>query len=163
LEDREATDYEAKVTVKAGTPHYGYKMHVAVDAEYGVIRDLAFASEDVHDSRLTEQLVPDDQSLVLADKAYYNEDTEQGSGRLSLILYKAFRNRPLDSIKKEFNRMASSMRSRIVRTFGYLKHWAAYSRFGIQENESQALWYRISYTLLSKFQVFTNYSAVSYD
>jgi transposase, IS5 family len=150
--DREATDRDAKFTVKAGKPHYGYKMHVAVDAEYGVIRDLAFTPANVHDRRCTEPLVPDDPSVILADKAYYNEATEQRLGRRSLILYKAFRNRPLDSIKEEFNRMASSLRSRIERTFGYLKHWAGYARvryFGIQANESEAFWRCLSYNLLN--------------
>lgn len=147
----DATDADAKFTVKAGKPHYGYKLHVAVDADHGIIRDLAFTPANVHDSRLTQDLVPDDESAVLADKAYYNKATEQWLGNRSLILYKGVRNRPLDTAKDEFNRLASSVRSRIERTFGYLKHWAGYTRvryFGISANESEAFWRSLSFNLL---------------
>lgn len=149
--DRAPTDADAKFTVKAGKPHYGYKLHVAVDADHGVIRDLAFTPANIHDSKLTKDLVPDDESVVLADKAYYNKATVERLGARNMILYKAFRNRPLSAAKEAFNREASSVRGRIEKTFGYLKHWAGYARvryFGIRANESEAFWRCISFNLL---------------
>ena len=63
-------DPDAGWTKKNGTSHFGYKAHVAVDQDSGLVRQAIMTPADVHDSVKMDALVQGDEAAVYADKAY---------------------------------------------------------------------------------------------
>jgi transposase, IS5 family len=63
-------DPDARLTMKRKKAHFGYKAHLAVDEDSGLVRQAEMTSANVHDSRLGEALVQGDEEAVFADRAY---------------------------------------------------------------------------------------------
>jgi len=61
-------DPEARVTMKRKTVHFGYKAHLAVDEESGLVRQAEMTSANVHDFCLAEALIQGDEQGYFADK-----------------------------------------------------------------------------------------------
>ncbi|WP_255548890.1 transposase [Thermoleptolyngbya sp. PKUAC-SCTB121] len=53
-------DTDARWTKKRGVYHFGYKNHVSIDAEYGLIRQYQVTDAAVHDSQVLGHLLDDD-------------------------------------------------------------------------------------------------------
>ncbi|MBX3401968.1 MAG: IS5 family transposase [Phycisphaeraceae bacterium] len=62
-------DQDASFTSKHGTPHHGYKGHIAADLS-GIVTDYRFGTAKEHDSNHIDDLTRNEQKLVLADSAY---------------------------------------------------------------------------------------------
>jgi IS5 family transposase len=62
-------DPDASFTVKNGETHFGYKAHLAVDEESGVVRQPEMTSADLHDSQRGEAMIQGDEKAHYADKA----------------------------------------------------------------------------------------------
>lgn len=125
----EATqDPEADWNVKAGSDGkrkstYGFKAHVNVD-EDGLIKSTDFTSGSVHDSNCFTDLLDGDESAAYADSAYRSKKHDEwlSSKRIdNRVTKRAYRNRPLTSQDKRFNRTHSGVRSTVERVFGVLK------------------------------------------
>ena len=63
-------DPDASFTVKNDETFFGYKAHLAVDEESGVVRQAEMTSADLHDSQRGEALIQGDEKAYYADKAY---------------------------------------------------------------------------------------------
>jgi IS5 family transposase len=66
-------DPEAGWTKKTGQYHHGYKAHVGMDKDSGLINKVIVTSADIHDSFVTYECVDRDDQEVYADKAYDSE------------------------------------------------------------------------------------------
>ena len=94
----EPTDKEADWTVKRGQPHYGYKLHIGVDEDSGIIRKAVMTPASTHDSRVFDPLLSGDEGAVYADKAYDDKGRMEHlktRGIMPGILKSARRNTPL--------------------------------------------------------------------
>lgn len=130
-EDKEGGDSDAGYTVKKGTPHYGYKAHVAVDEEHTLIRAVSLTAANVHDSREFESIVKGDEEMVIADKAYWSRKHSQWCGERGVangILRKASRGEKLSAAAVRANKLFSSIRSGIEKVFGWWKRSTGYRR-----------------------------------
>lgn len=125
-------DPEADWNVKAGSDGkrkstYGYKAHINVD-EDGLIKSTDYTAGNVHDSNCFTDLLSGDESSVYADSAYRSQAHDEWlSGRQieNRIIKRAYRNKPLDKMDKQFNRLHSGVRCTVERVFGVLKqHYA---------------------------------------
>ena len=67
-------DPDASFTVKNDETFFGYKAHLAVDEESGVVRQAEMTSADLHDSQRGEALIQGDEKAYCADKAYQPVD-----------------------------------------------------------------------------------------
>jgi len=67
-------DPEAGWTKKGGQYHHGYKAHVSMDKESGLINKTKVTSADVHDSQVLLECLDQDDEHVYADKAYDKEE-----------------------------------------------------------------------------------------
>jgi transposase, IS5 family len=124
-------DADADHTVKAGRAHYGYKAHVAVDREHTLIRAVTLTRASVHDSREFETVVKGDETMVMADKAYWSRARSQWCGRKGIangILKRAARGRALKAADLRLNRLFGAVRCRIEKVFGWWKRSAGYRR-----------------------------------
>jgi IS5 family transposase len=61
-------DPQAGWTKKNGKSRFGYKAHVAVDEDSGLVRKAVMTAADVHDSVMGDDLVQGDEQAVYAEK-----------------------------------------------------------------------------------------------
>lgn len=133
-------DPEAGWTKKNGKSHFGYKAHIAVDEDSGLIRQAVLTSADLHDSRMATSLIQGDEGAVYADKAYGSQalrgDLDQ-AGITDGIMYKAARNKPLKTWQKWFNKAVAPLRAGVERSFATMKRWYGYHQvryIGLRRN-----------------------------
>jgi IS5 family transposase len=116
-------DSDARWTKKADKSYFGYKDHIGIDAEYGLIRRYAVTDASVHDSQVLGQLLDEDNQSdeIWADSAYRSaviEETLELMGFESQIHERAYRNHPLTQEQKQTNRDKSKTRARVEHVFG---------------------------------------------
>lgn len=124
-------DPDARITVKRKTSYFGYKAHLAVDEESGLVRQAEMTSANVHDSRLAETLIQGDEQGVFADKAYDSQafrNTLESRGLVDGVAWKARRGHPLEAWQKSFNAWSSSIRCAVERAPATMKRWYGLSR-----------------------------------
>jgi len=143
--DESEIEPEADKTVKRGKPHYGYKMHMAVDVETNIVTAVDVTPASHHDSTVFEQLLDGDEPTVYADKGYEGAERRRWlreNGIEDRIARRAARNHPLTQQAKQINRQWSRIRSRIERKFGEMKLWHGMARMryvGLARGKLQAL------------------------
>ncbi|KIX10779.1 IS5 family transposase [Dethiosulfatarculus sandiegensis] len=133
-----SSDKEAKWTQKGNRFYYGYKVHIAVDAEHGFILAGHATPANRPDCKEMMAVVKkcglEEGSPVFADKGYYGQEYSKAlldEGLFDGIMYKAFKNRPLSEAERKVNRAISRFRGRVERAFGTLKkdHRMARARY----------------------------------
>lgn len=67
-------DPEAGWTKKGGQYQHGYKVHVGMDKDSGLINKTKVTSADVHDSQALLECLDEDDEQIYADKAYDKEE-----------------------------------------------------------------------------------------
>ena len=150
-------DKNAAWTKKGQRYYYGYKIHVATDVRNGFVLSGHATAANVSD---TGELaaVADGAKLakgirVYADKGYTSQKNSEALQERKLkdgIMSKASRNRKLSEREQHRNRLISSVRSIIERTFGTLKHIYGLSRAsytGVGKVEGEFLLCAIAFNL----------------
>jgi len=92
--------------------HYGYKNHAKVDAKSKLIGGYATTPANVHDSKVLEELVDEDDEAVFADSAYQSEASESylhSKDCQNFILFKARRGHPLSEEEQATNKLRSPL------------------------------------------------------
>lgn len=124
-------DKDANFTKKRGKTYYGYKGHIAIDEESQIIRRLEFTKASVHDSNEFDNLVDYTEEAVFADKGYANKKRSKNLESKKIfdgILEKGYRNKPLTQTQRRVNRILSTVRNSIEKTFAFMKNVLGYSR-----------------------------------
>ncbi len=125
-------DPEARFTRKRDKTYFGYKAHLAVDEESGLVRQAEMTSANVHDSRLGEALIQGDEQGYFADRAYDSQAlraTLERRGLVDGIAWKVKHSRyPLEAWQKFHNAWATSIRSGVERAFATMKRWYGMGR-----------------------------------
>ena len=102
---------------------YGFKAHVSVD-EDGLIKSTDYIPGNVHDSNCFTSLLDGDESAAYAESAYASEKHAKwlkAHKVESRIIRRAYRNKPLTTKDKQFNRLHSGTHFTVERVFGVLK------------------------------------------
>ena len=120
-------DLDARWTKMNEQSFYGYKNHVSADAETVIITDYAVTHAAVHDSQGLRDLVGEDNKgeVLFADSAYKSACTDERLEEMGITNYiheKAARNKPLNTLQLEFNRLKSTVRCRIEHIFGCVEN-----------------------------------------
>ena len=125
-------DPDARFTRKRDKTYFGYKAHLAVDEESGLVRQAEMTPANVHDSRLAEALIQGDEQGFFADRAYDSQalrETLERRGLVDGIAWKVKHARyPLEPWQKLHNAWATSIRSAVERAFATMKRWYGMSR-----------------------------------
>lgn len=116
-------DTDARWTKKGDKSYFGYKDHIGIDAEYGLIRRYAVTDASVHDSQVLGQILDEDNESdeIWADSAYRSQEVEEvleWMGFDSHIHERAYRNHPLSEEQKQSNRDKSKTRAKVEHVFG---------------------------------------------
>ena len=114
-------DTDARWTKKNQEVHYGYKNHSKVDAKSKLIDKSVTTPANVHDSQVFKELVDKSDNAVLADSAYYSEESEEyllECGAEEFLMRKGYRNNPLSEAEQKTNKGISKIRVRVEHVFG---------------------------------------------
>ena len=68
------------------THHFGMKAHVGVDASSGLVHTAGVTSGNVHDAKVMDRLVREDDTAVYGDKGYAN-DTKKRAAEAAGVLW----------------------------------------------------------------------------
>ena len=116
-------DTDARWTKKNNMSYFGYKDHISVDVEHGLVRQYSVTDAAVHDSQALADILDEDNEgdEVWADSAYRSVLIEWFLALLnwsSQIHEKGYRNHPLTKQQKENNREKSKVRAKVEHVFG---------------------------------------------
>ena len=132
-----------------GGSHFGYKVHVAVDAGSGLIRKVLMTGAKTNDSEVADQLICGDEGALFADKAYDSAARRELLIRMGIadgIMRRAWwgsvrAGRPDPQLVAR-NQALSKVRYQVERVFAVMKRGYQYRRVryrGLVRNRTQLL------------------------
>lgn len=105
-------DPEAHQVKKGNAWHFGYKAHIGVDKDSGLVHTVEVTSANVHDVTMTSQLLTGEETVVYGDSGYL------GAGKREDAV---IRNQSGKHIHYKFNRRPSQIKVQSVRSQGQIK------------------------------------------
>ena len=146
-----ATDPDATWT-RTGRPpraHFGYKVHLEVDATTGVVRRAVLTPAHVAESEVADALVSGDERAVYGDRAYESAARRQwlrAQGINDRIMHRAHKHQPtLPHWQHRRNTLIAPRRALVEKVFGTLKRSYGYQRVryrGLRRNTVE-LWFKL--------------------
>jgi IS5 family transposase len=125
------SDQDATWTAMKDEPHFGYKAHVAVDQDSGLVRQAILTPANVSDRTPAPHLIQGDERAFYADKGYdgwWLSAKLAERGIADYIMHPNYWRRPLTPHQKARNRMIAPVRAQVERVFATLKQWYGYTR-----------------------------------
>lgn len=148
-----SSDVDARWTVKAGRPYYGYKLHMGTDS-HGFIIGGHITSANYSDTKelfnVISKIPFNRGAFVLADKGYSSAKNRKrliNHGLNDGIMHNA---KKLTLLQKQINSKISGVRCSIERVFGTLKEQYGFHRtkyLGIMKTKGQFLLSAIAFNL----------------
>lgn len=100
-------------SVKKGTAwHFGYKAHVGVDKDSGIVHTVEVTGANEHDSNMTSKLLTGEEDEVYGDSGYLGSDKKDGA---------IVKNSRGKKIKYKINRRPSQSKNNSVRSKAQIK------------------------------------------
>jgi IS5 family transposase len=122
---RSQTDPDASWAKRAkGAAHFGYKLHVGVDAGSGIVRRARLTPANVNEITVGPDLVAGDEASVWADKAYVGPTMAgaiAAAGARNRVQRRRQKNRWLRPSETRRNVLIGRVRGRVEGVFGALK------------------------------------------
>ena len=152
-------DPEAHQVKKGNTWHFGYKAHIGVDAESGLVHTVKGTAANVHDVTQTSSLLTGDEEVAYGDSGYLGavkrEDAMIRNKQGKKIRYKI--NRRPSQIKKlsksgqykakKAERTKSSVRAKVEHVFGVVKRQLKYRKTRYRGLRKQIAKFNIMFAL----------------
>lgn len=110
-------DRDGTYAVKGNNVHYGYKDHIKVDVEHGLIRSIETTTASQHDS--TVDLVENGDGAAYRDRGYFGTPVPKGVE--DKTMQRAVRGQKLNGGQQRRNRAISKIRSPGERPFSVVK------------------------------------------
>ena len=105
-------DPEAHSVKKGNIWHFGYKAHVGVDKDSGLVHHVEVTSANVHDITMLSKLIHGEESAVYGDSGYIGAEKREDA---------IIRNQAGRKIKYKINRRPSQSKQRSVRSQGQIR------------------------------------------
>ena len=129
--------------------HFGYKVHVGVDAGTGLVRRAELTSAKVYESEVADALVSGDERAVYADRAYESGRRRRwlrSMGIKDRIMHRSHKHQSeLPYWQKRRNELINPRRELVEKVFGTLKRSYDYSRVryrGLGPNAVE-MWFKL--------------------
>jgi len=136
-------DPDMSQTKKGNQWYFGMKVHIGVDAKSRLAHTVKTTTAKVHDARMTDDLIREDDKAIFADKGYVSDKRKRAAradGIFWAVKDKRKRGRVLSSSQKKRNRKHGSVRAKVEHVFRVLKCQFAYRKVrykGLVKNEAQ--------------------------
>lgn len=134
--------------------HFGYKAHLGVDADSGLIRTVQLTSAQVNESAVADGLVSGDEGAVYADRAYESQRRRhwlKARGIKDRILHRSHKHQAqLPYWQRRRNALIAPRRAAVEKVFGTLKRSYQYTRVryrGLARNATEWWCKCIAYNL----------------
>ena len=136
-------DPEMSQSKKGNQWYFGMKTHIGVDARSGLVHTAGVTTGKVHDAKVMDNLIREDDRVVFADKGYVNENKKRAARRAGV--YWAVKEKPkagrrLSSSQIKRNRRHGAIRAKVEHVFRVLKCQFGYRKVryrGIEKNGAQ--------------------------
>ncbi len=154
--DKSPADPDAAWTVidRGRRYHFGYKVHLGVDAGTGLVRKAALTPAKVYESEVADCLVSGDERAVYGDRAYESKRRRfwlKSLGINDRIMHRANKHqRKVPHWQKRRNELISPRRAKVEKVFGTLKRSYGYNRVRYRSMGRNAveMWFKlIAYNL----------------
>ena len=139
-------DHDAHQVKKGNTWHFGYKAHIGVDQDSGLVHSVEVTGANTHDVTMVSKLLTGEENAVYGDSGYLGaekrDDAITRNTKGKKIKYKTNR-RPSQSKKKSARSKAqikrrehekSSVRAKVEHVFGVVK-----GQFGFRKTRYRGL------------------------
>lgn len=133
-------DPDAHQVKKGNTWHFGYKAHIGVDKDSGIVHTVKVTAANQHDVSMTSELLTGEETTVYGDSGYLGaekrEDAMKQNNKGKHISYKINR-RPSQTAKKSTRSQGqlkrrehekSSVRTKVKHVFGVVKGQLRYRK-----------------------------------
>ena len=136
-------DPEMRSSKKGNQWFFGMKAHIGVDAKSGLVHTAGVTTGSVHDARVMDNLIREDDPAVYGDKGYASDAKQraaEGAGVLWAVKAKAKLGRPLTTAQRRRNRRFGKIRAKVEHVFRVMKCQFGYRRAryrGIAKNGAQ--------------------------
>lgn len=136
-------DPDMSQTKKGNQWYFGMKAHIGVDAKSGLVHTVKTSTAKVHDARLTDDLIREDDRVIFGDKGYVSDKRKRAAraiGVLWAVKDKRKRGRSLSSSQKKRNRKHGGVRAKVEHVFRIIKCQFGYRKMryrGLAKNAAQ--------------------------
>jgi IS5 family transposase len=121
------------------------KAHVGVDAESGLVHTAGVTTGKVHDAKVMDRLIREDDTAVYGDKGYASDEKKRAAeeaGVLWAVKEKAKSGRDLTKRQRAHNRRFGKARAKVEHVFRVVKYQFGYRKVryrGIAKNGAHVL------------------------
>ena len=136
-------DPEMSSSKKGNQWYFGMKAHIGVDAESGLVHTAGVTTGKVHDAKVMDNLIREDDRAVYGDKGYASDVKKRAAeeaGVLWAVKEKAKPGRDLTKRQRARNRRFGKVRAKVEHVFRVLKCQFGYRKAryrGIAKNGAQ--------------------------
>ena len=123
--------------------YFGMKAHVGVDAGSGLVHTAGVTTGKVHDAKVMDRLIREDDAAVYGDKGYASDEKKRAAedaGVLWAVKEKAKPGRDLTKRQRARNRRFGKVRAKVEHIFRIVKCQFGYRKVryrGIAKNGAQ--------------------------
>ena len=136
-------DAQMSQSKKGNQWYFGMKAHIGVDARSGLVHTAGVTTGKVHDAKVMDNLIRENDRAVFADKGYVNEKKKRAARAAGVYWAVGEQRKPgrqLSSSQKRLNRRHGSVRAKVEHVFRVLKCQFGYRKVryrGIAKNGAQ--------------------------
>jgi len=136
-------DPEMSQSKKGNQWYFGMKAHIGVDARSGLVHTAGVTTGKVHDAKVMDNLIREDDRAVFADKGYVNEKKKRAARAAGVYWGVKEQRKPgrqLSTSQKKRNRKHGAIRAKVEHVFRVLKCQFGYRKVryrGIVKNGAQ--------------------------
>jgi IS5 family transposase len=117
-------DAQMSQSKKGNQWYFGMKAHIGVDARSGLVHAAGVTTGKVHDAKVMDNLIREDDRAVFADKGYVHEKKKRAARAAGVYWAVKERRKPgrqLTSSQKKRNRRHGAVRAKVEHVFRVLK------------------------------------------
>jgi IS5 family transposase len=136
-------DPEMTSSMKGNQWYFGMKAHIGVDAKSGLVHTAGVTTGKVHDAKVMDNLIREDDTAVCGDKGYASDSKKraaENAGVLWAVKERAKPGRDLTQRQRARNRRFGKVRAKVEHVFRVLKCQFGYRKVryrGIRKNGAQ--------------------------
>ncbi len=136
-------DREMSQSKKGRQWYFGMKAHVGVDAKSGLVHTAGVTTGKVHDAKVMDNLIREDDRAVFGDKGYVNENKKRAARYAGVYWGVGEKRKPerqLSTSQRKRNRKHAGIRAKVEHVFRVMKCQFGYRKVryrGIAKNGAQ--------------------------
>jgi len=136
-------DPQMRSSKKGNQWYFGMKAHIGVDAKSGLVHTAGVTTGSVHDAKVMDNLIREDDRAVYGDKGYASDEKKraaEAAGVTWAVKEKAKPGRELTARQRTRNRRFGKIRAKVEHVFRVMKCQFGYRKVryrGIEKNGAQ--------------------------